>query len=103
MYRRCARSGLVLQTLMRLKQICNHPGRLTGDGDFQPAASGKFLRLAELCEELAERPDRVLVFTQFRETVEPLMRPLAGIFGRPGLSLHGGAARAAPSKSGLMR
>jgi len=90
-----ARRGLVLQTLMRLKQVCNHPSQLSGDGDYKAADSGKFLRLAELCEELAERQERVLVFTQFREIIEPLMQHLAGIFGRPGLCLHGGTAVAA--------
>jgi len=84
------RRGLVLQTLMRLKQICNHPSQLTGDGAYSTAASGKFLRIAEICEELAERQEKVLVFTQFREIVEPLERHLAGIFGRSGLVLHGG-------------
>lgn len=87
-----ARRGLVLQTLMRLKQVCNHPSQLTGEADFAAADSGKFLRLAELCEELAERQERVLVFTQFREIIDPLMRHLAGLFGRPGLCLHGGTA-----------
>lgn len=87
-----ARRGLVLQTLMRLKQICNHPSQRTGDGGYAPADSGKFLRLAELCEELAERQERVLVFTQFREIIDPLVDHLAGIFKRPGLCLHGGTA-----------
>lgn len=85
-----ARRGLVLQTLMRLKQICNHPSQRSGDGDYVAADSGKFLRLAELCEELAERQERVLVFTQFREIIDPLVSHLAGVFQRPGLSLHGG-------------
>ena len=48
-----ARRGLVLQYLMRLKQICNHPSQLTGDGGYTPADSGKFLRIAEICEEIA--------------------------------------------------
>jgi non-specific serine/threonine protein kinase len=89
------RRGLVLQTLLRLKQICNHPGQLSAAADFAAADSGKFLRLAELCEELALRQERVLVFTQFREIIDPLMRHLAAVFGRPGLCLHGGTAVAA--------
>jgi non-specific serine/threonine protein kinase len=80
---------------MRLKQVCNHPSQLTGDGDYAAADSGKFQRLAQLCEELAERQERVLVFTQFREVIDPLMQHLAGVFGRPGLSLHGATAVAA--------
>ncbi|TAM39032.1 MAG: DEAD/DEAH box helicase [Rhodanobacter sp.] len=87
-----ARRGLVLQTLMRLKQICNHPSQRSGDGGYAAVDSGKFLRLAELCEELAERQERVLVFTQFREIIDPLVGHLAGVFQRPGLCLHGGTA-----------
>ena len=85
-----ARRGLVLGTLMRLKQICNHPSQMLGDGDYQSATSGKFIRLSEICGELAERQDKVLIFTQFREIIEPIADHLAGVFGRPGLVLHGG-------------
>lgn len=84
------RSGLVLTTLMRLKQICNHPSQATGDLEYKPQASGKFERLRELCEEIAARQEKVLIFTQFREIIDPLSSYLAKIFGRPGLALHGG-------------
>ena len=47
------------------------------------------LRLAEICEELAERQEKVLVFTQFREIIDPLAEHLAAVFGRTGLVLHG--------------
>lgn len=85
-----ARRALVLQTLMRLKQICNHPSQFLGDGDYKPTHSGKFVRLAEICQELHERQEKVLIFTQFREIIEPLSEYLATIFERPGLTLHGG-------------
>ena len=84
-----ARRGVVLRSLLRLKQVCNHPSQLLGDGEYRPADSGKLLRLAEICEELAERQEKVLVFTQFREIIDPLAEHLAAIFGRPGLVLHG--------------
>ena len=84
-----ARRGVVLRSLLRLKQVCNHPSQLLGDGEYRPADSGKFLRLAEICEELAERQERVLVFTQFREVIDPLAEHLATIFGQSGLVLHG--------------
>ncbi|HTW95904.1 MAG TPA: DEAD/DEAH box helicase [Tepidisphaeraceae bacterium] len=83
------RRGIVLAYLMRLKQICNHPSQLTGDGGYEPAHSGKFHRLAEICEELAQRQEKALIFTQFREITAPLADFLAGIFSRPGLVLHG--------------
>jgi SNF2 family DNA or RNA helicase len=83
------RRGLVLAYLMRFKQICNHPSQWLAEGDYDPAASGKFQRLAEICDELAQRQQRALVFTQFREIADPLAAYLAGVFGRPGLVLHG--------------
>jgi non-specific serine/threonine protein kinase len=86
------RRGLVLAQLMRLKQICNHPAQLLGHGEYEPGHSGKFQRLAELCEELAQRQEKALIFTQFREITEPLAGFLEGVFGRPGLVLHGGTA-----------
>jgi SNF2-related domain/SNF2 Helicase protein/Helicase conserved C-terminal domain len=83
------RRGVVLASLMRLKQICNHPSQYSGDGVYDPAASGKFERLKQICEELAQRQQKVLVFSQFREITAPLAEYLAKIFGRPGLVLHG--------------
>jgi hypothetical protein len=86
------RRGLVLSYLMRFKQICNHPSQFLGDGEYEPADSGKFGRLRAICEEIGSRQEKVLVFTQFREMTEPLAGFLAEVFGRPGLVLHGGTA-----------
>ena len=86
------RRGLVLAFLMRFKQICNHPSQWQGDGAFAPEDSGKFLRLAELAEEIASRQEKALVFTQFREMTVPLADRLREVFGRPGLVLHGSTA-----------
>ena len=86
------RRGLVLAYLMRFKQLCNHPGHLLGDGNFAPQQSGKFSRLAEICDEISQRQEKALVFTQFREMTAPLSEFLASIFGRTGLVLHGGTA-----------
>jgi len=83
------RRGLVLAFLMRFKQICNHPSHWLGDGAYLPIESGKFVRLRELGEEIAARQEKALVFTQFREMTSPLSIHLEGIFGRPGLILHG--------------
>jgi non-specific serine/threonine protein kinase len=83
------RRGVVLASLMRLKQICNHPSHWLGDGSYAPEESGKFARLAELADEIAARQEKALVFTQFRELTRPLAEFLAGVFGRPGLVLSG--------------
>jgi non-specific serine/threonine protein kinase len=86
------RRGIVLAFLMRFKQICNHPSHFTGDGSYDPQHSGKFQRVAELCQELAQRQEKALVFTQFREIAQPLADHLQSVFGREGLVLHGGTA-----------
>ncbi|KFG69394.1 DEAD/DEAH box helicase [Microvirga sp. BSC39] len=83
------RKGLVLATLMRLKQICNHPSQWLNDGRWAEADSGKWARLREIAEVVAARQEKMLVFTQFREMTAPLAAYLGGIFGRPGLVLHG--------------
>ncbi|MFN0017389.1 MAG: DEAD/DEAH box helicase [Pirellulaceae bacterium] len=85
-----ARRGLVLSTLMQLKQICNHPDQYLASTAFLPDQSGKFERLAMLCEPIAERQEKALVFTQFQSLTQPLADYLATVFGRPGLVLHGG-------------
>jgi non-specific serine/threonine protein kinase len=86
------RRGLVLAFIMRFKQICNHPSQWLGDGGYAPEGSGKFARLRELAEEIAERQEKALVFTQFREITDPLLAFLGEVFQRPGLVLHGGTA-----------
>jgi SNF2 family DNA or RNA helicase len=86
------RRGMVLAFLMRFKQICNHPSQWLGDGAYDPTDSGKFERLSEICEEIASRGEKALVFTQFREMTEPLALHLRSVFGKPGLILHGSTA-----------
>ncbi|CAN5844903.1 hypothetical protein BH11GEM1_BH11GEM1_15740 [soil metagenome] len=83
------RRGLVLAFLMRFKQICNHPSQWLKDDAWVPADSGKFARLRELADVIAAKQEKALVFTQFREMTSPLAVFLAGVFGRPGLMLHG--------------
>jgi SNF2 family DNA or RNA helicase len=86
------RRGVVLASLMRLKQICNHPSQWLGDRGWNEADSGKLARLREVAEVIAAKQEKVLVFTQFREMTAPLAAFLESVFGRPGLVLHGGTA-----------
>jgi SNF2 family DNA or RNA helicase len=62
-----ARRGLILATLMRLKQICNHPAQFMSDGSSLPRRSGKLERLEEMLEEVLAEGDKALIFTQFAE------------------------------------
>jgi SNF2 family DNA or RNA helicase len=86
------RKGIVLATLMRLKQICNHPSQWLGDNVWAEEDSGKLARLRDIASVVAARQEKMLVFTQFREMTAPLATFLGGVFGRPGLILHGNTA-----------
>jgi hypothetical protein len=86
------RRGVVLASLMRLKQICNHPSHWLGDGSWSDADSGKLSRLREIAEVVEAKQEKMLVFTQFREMTAPLAAFLRSVFGRPGLVLHGETA-----------
>ncbi len=95
------RRGIVLASLMRLKQICNHPSQWLGDGSWREADSGKLARLREIAEVIAAKQEKVLVFTQFREMTTPLAAFLESVFGGPGLVLHGETA--VGRRQGLVR
>jgi non-specific serine/threonine protein kinase len=83
------RKGVVLASLMRLKQICNHPSQWLGDDSWAEEDSGKLGRLREIAEVIADKQEKALVFTQFKEVTAPLAAFLGSVFGRPGLILHG--------------
>ena len=84
------RRGLVLASLTKLKQICNHPDQYLGQTAYDPKESGKFEMLREVCETIYQKRERVLVFTQFKEITDYLDGFLADIFGCHGYVLHGG-------------
>ena len=87
------RKGLVLSTLMKLKQVCNHPTQFLGDNSAIPGRSGKLARLTEMMEEILDVGDRALVFSQFAEMGQILKRHLQETFGREVLFLHGAVTK----------
>ena len=44
------RKGIVLATMMRLKQICNHPSQWLNDSVWSEEDSGKWARLREIAD-----------------------------------------------------
>lgn len=100
------RRGVVLTTLIRLKQICNHPaqflkGRAEGEGSVEgditldaqsiaAARSGKCIRLLEMLDEVLASNSQALIFTQFRQMGSILTAMLRHAFEKEALFLHGG-------------
>jgi SNF2 family DNA or RNA helicase len=88
------RKGVILATLSKLKQICNHPAQFLGDNSAIAGRSGKLARLTEMLEEILAVGERALVFTQFAEMGAILQRHLQATYGREILFLHGGVSKA---------
>jgi superfamily II DNA or RNA helicase len=87
------RRGLVLATMAKLKQVCNHPAHLLGDGSRLDGRSGKLARLEEIGDEIIADGDKALCFTQYAEFGRMLQPYLAGRLGCPVLYLHGGTPK----------
>jgi superfamily II DNA or RNA helicase len=88
-----SRRGLVLATMTKLKQVCNHPAQLLADGSRLPGRSGKLARLEEICDEIVAAGDKALCFTQYAEFGRMLRPHLAARLGCPVLFLHGGTTK----------
>jgi len=97
------RRGLVLSTLVKLKQVCNHPAHYAQAGHrdgvvvtessapgLQTARSGKASRMMTLLEEVLATGEKALVFTQFREMGRLLSAMIQHDLDCETLFLHGG-------------
>ncbi|XDF44875.1 DEAD/DEAH box helicase [Saccharolobus solfataricus] len=58
------RKGMILSTLLKLKQIVDHPALLKG-GEQSVRRSGKMIRTMEIIEEALDEGDKIAIFTQF--------------------------------------
>lgn len=92
------RKGLVLATITRLKQICDHPALLFQEKHASAVRSGKLARLDELLEVVLAEGDRVLLFTQFAQMGHLLQDYLSERFSCDVLFLHGSLPRLAREK-----
>lgn len=91
------RRGLILSSLTKLKQLCNHPALLQQPYESERREahrSNKVARLLEMVSELRQEGDRCLIFTQFVETGKLLQQLLADHLAEPVPFLHGGTTKA---------
>lgn len=88
------RKGLILSTLLKLKQICNHPAQFLQDSsEFSPTRSHKLKRLSEMVEEVIAEGESLLIFSQFKEVCDQLERYLKHAFHYNTYYIHGGTNR----------
>ncbi|WP_449405186.1 SNF2-related protein [Haloactinospora alba] len=89
------RRGLVLATMTKLKQICNHPAHLLGDGSRLDGRSRKLEMLCELLSGMVAEGDKALCFTQYTDFGDRLAPYLTARLGVEVLWLHGQTPRSA--------
>ncbi len=87
------RQGLVLQMILALKQVCNHPAQYLKQGDRSASLSGKAELLLDLLDPIVAHHEKCLVFTQFREMGTLLAACIQNRTGRVPQFLHGGVSR----------
>ncbi|MDF5720643.1 MAG: DEAD/DEAH box helicase [Rhizonema sp. PD37] len=88
------RKGLILSTLMKLKQICNHPAQFLQDGsEFSTERSHKLSRISEMVEEALSEGESLLIFSQFTEVCEKIEKHLKHFLHCNTYYLHGGTSR----------
>ncbi len=88
------RKGLILATLTKLKQICNHPMQFLQDGsEFTPERSHKLTRLSEMVEEVLDEGESLLIFTQFTELGQALEKYLRQVCHYKTYYLSGSTSR----------
>ncbi len=87
------RQGLILKLLTALKQVCNHPTQYLGKGRHLSADSGKAAALIGILENIIAQHEKVLIFTQYKEMGELLVKMLATEINVEASFLHGGLNR----------
>ncbi|MDT3428296.1 hypothetical protein J2Z22_003888 [Paenibacillus forsythiae] len=90
-----ARRGLVLSSLTKLKQICDHPQlfRKEEGRSGRSEQSGKMETMFEVLDSIAELGESALIFTQYVSMGELLVNRLAKRYGKMPLFLHGGVPK----------
>ncbi|MEM0995208.1 MAG: DEAD/DEAH box helicase, partial [Bacteroidota bacterium] len=87
------RRGLVLKLITALKQICNHPKQFLKKGEDDPELSGKMGILLQLVQQIMDNGEKLLIFTQYQQMGNILVKTLEERFGYEVPFLHGGVSR----------
>ncbi|MFR9524338.1 MAG: DEAD/DEAH box helicase [Rikenellaceae bacterium] len=86
------RQGLILQMILALKQICNHPALFIKNGEFSAELSGKAQMLLDIVDTIVQSGEKVLIFTQFKEMGTILEKIIEDRLSVRPLFYHGGCS-----------
>ena len=83
------RNALVLKLLTALKQVCNHPHVYDSENPPDLQLSEKAMTLMQLLEEILSAGEKVLIFSQYTQTLFLLQKLIKEHLGDESLLLHG--------------
>ena len=86
------RQGLILQMMLALKQICNHPTQYLKDNRMDATLSGKTVMLLDMLRSIIDADEKVLIFTQFREMGDLLQHFIRTTLDEEPMFYHGGCS-----------
>lgn len=92
---RFERGAKILQLILALKKICNHPAQYLKDERLDCELSGKMELFVDILKAILDADEKVLVFTQFTEMGEILETVIRKEFGEKPLFYHGGLSLSA--------
>ena len=89
------RKGIILQMILALKQICNHPATFLKGADASPdkLESGKMQMLLDLLTSIQDQGEKTLIFTQFAEMGNLLKTTIETELGLRTHFYHGGCTQ----------
>lgn len=87
------RRALILRSLTKLKQICNHPAHFLKEASVDSHDSGKWLTLLSLTDEMIQKKEKVLIFSQYKEMGSLMKKAFEQRYQETVPFLHGSLTR----------
>ena len=83
------RRGNIFKLITALKQICNHPYQFLKTGEMGRELSGKMEKCLDLVQNILDRGEKTLIFTQYKEMGEILCKVINQECNTEPLFFHG--------------
>ena len=83
------RRGNIFKLITALKQICNHPYQFLKSGEMGRELSGKMEKCLDLVQNILDRGEKTLIFTQYKEMGDILCKVISQECNTEPLFFHG--------------
>jgi len=87
------RKGKIFKLITSLKQLCNHPSNYTKQEDYDFNLSGKAIKLIDILREILISREKALIFTQYTEMGDILLKMIQAELGSEALFYQGSLDR----------